>query len=61
MKKVLFFVIGFSFSNGLNYYNIDGLVNWVIFDKDIFLDICLRNLKEFCIYFIDVDGNGLLF
>lgn len=44
----------------LSFYNIDELVNWVIFDKDIFLDICLRNLKEFCIYFIDVDGNGLL-
>lgn len=44
----------------LSFYNTDGPANWVIFDKDISPDTCLRNLKEFCTYFIDVDGNGSL-
>lgn len=59
-EKVLFFVISFIFSNGFNFYYINGLVNWVEFDKDIFLNICLRSLKKFCRYFIYVMGYGIL-
>lgn len=61
MRKVLFFVIGFIFSNDFSFYNIDGLVNRLKFDKNIFLDICLKNMKKFCMYFIYLVGYGLLF
>lgn len=60
-EKVLFFVIGFIFSNDFSFYNIDGLFNRVKFDEKIFLDICLKNMKKFCMYFIYLVGYGLLF
>lgn len=41
-----FFVFSFNFCNGISIYNIDEIVNWVKFKKDIFLEKCLRNLKK---------------
>lgn len=45
-KKVLFFVIGLIFSNGYSFNKIERLVYCVKFDKDLFLDLCLRNWKK---------------
>lgn len=62
MKWVLIFFIGFIFSNGFCFYNIDLLVNWVKYDKDIYFKVCVWEIKKIisrC--FIYVFGYGLLF
>lgn len=58
-KKVLFFVIGLIFSNGYSFNKIERLVYCVKFDKDLFLDLCLRNWKKNYLYgFFMLVGMG---
>lgn len=52
--------IGLIFSNGYRFNKIERLVYCVKFDKDLFLDLCLRNWKKimYMIGFFMLVGMG---
>lgn len=55
-KKAPFFAIDFIFSNGPNFYITNGPANWVKFDRDLFPDTCLKNMKKNLLVFYLCSG-----